>query len=133
MTQPADRDDEAEVLERTTAGHLRHFEQADSRCRGMQLPDGLLLRYTLSTALFFYLRTGVDNGKLVTRAFASDTPYEWQKAALGELVTPMFEESADRHHLEKVERLLHSWIDFVTPTPDTDRPFAAFPVGQERG
>jgi hypothetical protein len=132
VTQPTGPIDAERVLQQTAAVHLKHFEQSDSRCRGMQLPDGLLLRYTLSSALFFYLRTGVDNGKLVTRAFASDTPYDWQKTPLGELVTPMFEESADRRHLEKVQQLLHSWIEFVTPTPDTDRPFAAFATGQSR-
>jgi hypothetical protein len=77
---------DAEELDRTTQIHLRHFERTDSRCRGLQLPDGLMLRFNQSTTLFFYLRrTEVKDGKIVTRVFVSDSPYDREKAFIGEL------------------------------------------------
>ena len=90
----------------TTRSQLRHFPAADPRCRALQLPEGVLLRYTLAQALYFYLRTGVSEGKLRTRVYASDSPYDRTKTEIGEVTTPMFEPHAGPMHLTKLERLL---------------------------
>jgi hypothetical protein len=121
------------VLIEVTKHQLEHFTQSDPRCRGMQLPEGLLLRYTLSRALYFYLRTGVRDGKICTRIFASDSPYDRQKSFIGELLTPMFELRADHTHLRKVEKLLYDWVDFVKEQQDDEVSFKPFHVDERRG
>jgi hypothetical protein len=123
---------EEKIAFELTRNHLQHFTNADPRCRGLQLPEGLLLRYTLSHALYFYLRTDVRDGKICTRVFASDSPYDRQRTSIGEVQTPLFEPRADANHLVKVERLLHSWVDFVRESPDDEITFKSFAVGDGR-
>src|SRR3954467_10566506 len=105
-----DQDDDKVVVE-INRHQLERFTGADPRCRGLELPEGLMLRYALSHSLYFYLRTGVKEGKITTHVFASDSPYERQKSPVGEVSTPMFESQADAKHLVKVERLLYAWVD----------------------
>ena len=124
--------DAGEIVREVTRHQVEHFRGADPRCRVMQLPEGLLLRYTLSQALYFYLRTGAAEGRILTRVFASDSPYDPKKHDIGEVATPMFEADADAVHLRKVQRLLTDWVRFVQDDPDTEAPFTAFPLGQER-
>ena len=78
-----------QVLERTVRIQLRRFEESDARCRGVQLPDALLLRFDRAEALFFRLRSGVTDGRLVSRVFASDSPYHPEQAFIGEVLTPL--------------------------------------------
>ena len=108
---------------------LAHFRNIDPPCRGLELPDGILLRSTRSASLYFYLRTGVEEGKITTQVFASDSPYDRQKAGIGAVVTPMFEPGADYGHLEKLEGLIRDWVDFVQEGPDPTRDFQSFRVG----
>ena len=89
----------------------------------------ILLRSTRSASLYFYLRTGVEEGKIKTQVFASDSPYDRQKAGIGAVVTPMFEPGADYGHLEKLEGLIRDWVDFVQEGPDPARDFQSFRVG----
>jgi hypothetical protein len=114
-----------------TRSQLRHFQEADPRCRALQLPEGVLLRYTLAQALYFYLRTGVAEGKIRTRVYASDSPYDRMKTDIGEVATPMFEPQADARHLRKLERLLREWVEFVKDGPDLDEPFTSFPIDDQ--
>jgi hypothetical protein len=123
---------ESEVVLEATRHQLEHFRGADPRCRVMQLPEGILLRYTLSHALYFYLRTGAADGKIVTRVFASDSPYDPKKNSIGEVLTPMFEPDAEGQHLRKLEHLLRTWVDFVRDDPDPTEAFTAFPLGERR-
>ena len=129
VSQTTPSNPEIEVVERTTQQHIRYFEETDSRCRGMQLPDGLMLRFNLAGTLYFYLRTGVGDGKITSRVFASDSPYEREKAFIGAVATPMFAELADYEHLRKVEKLVRSWVEFVTSSADPERPFSTFEMG----
>jgi hypothetical protein len=108
---------------------LAYFQNIDPPCRGLELPDGILLRSTRSASLYFYLRTTVADGKIKTQVFASDSPYDRQKAGIGSVVTPMFEPGADYNHLETLERLIRGWVDFVQEEPDPTRDFQSFPVG----
>jgi hypothetical protein len=108
---------------------LAYFQNITPPCRGLELPDGILLRSTRSASLYFYLRTGVENGKIKTQVFASDSPYDRQKAGIGAVVTPMFEPGADYDHLEKLEGLVRDWVDFVQDEPDPTRDFRSFQVG----
>jgi hypothetical protein len=78
--------------------------------------------------LFFYLRTAIDNGKIKTQIFASDSPYDRQRAGIGTVVTPMFEARADYEHLQKLERLIRDWVDFVKEAPDFAGDFQSFKV-----
>ena len=112
---------------------LQRFTDADPRCRGLELPDGLMLRYGLARSLYFYLRTGVKDGKITSRIFAGDNPYDRQKATVGEVTTPMFEERADARYLDKVENLLYAWVDFVKDEADPDRDFKTFKMEGHRG
>jgi len=107
---------------------LAHFKNIDPPCRGLELPDGILLRSTRSSSLYFYLRTGVDNGKIKTQVFSSDSPYDRQQATIGSVVTPMFEPGANYNHLMKLEDLIRSWVDFVQEEPDSARDFESFQV-----
>ena len=120
-------EEENRVLE-TTRNQLQHFQEADPRCRALQLPEGVLLRYTLAQALYFYLRTGVSEGKIRTRIYASDSPYDRTKTDIGEVITPMFEPQADPKHLKKLEQLLRHWVEFIKDGPDADEAFTSFPI-----
>jgi hypothetical protein len=116
-----------EVLNSTTRIQVTHFQNADPRCRSLELPEGVLLRYTQARALYFYLRSGVEDGKIATSVYASDSPYERQKALIGDVRTPMFEPHADASHLRKVEKLVRAWVDFVKD-PDSPDDFLSFPL-----
>jgi len=126
---PADEDRVQHEVART---QLVHFTSSDPRCRGLELPEGLLLRYTLSRALYFYLRTGIRDGKIWTRVYASDSAYDREKTMIGDVLTPLFDARADAAHLTKVERLVESWVEFVKETPDDEVSFRSFPVGDNR-
>jgi hypothetical protein len=107
---------------------LAYFKDIDPPCRGLELPDGILLRSTRSASLYFYLRTTVADGKIKTQVFASDSPYDRQQAHIGSVVTPMFEPRADYNHLMKLEQLIRDWVDFVQEEPDSARDFQSFQV-----
>jgi hypothetical protein len=130
---PPSRSDDDRALVAINRHQLDHFTGGDPRCRGMELPEGLMLRYALSHSLYFYLKTGVKEGKITTRIFASDTPYDRQKCAVGEVSTPMFEARADARHLGKVERLLYAWVDFVKEAVDAGPDFTTFEMGDRGG
>jgi hypothetical protein len=128
---PDEMSEEENLVLESTQTQLRYFQQADPRCRGLQLPEGILLRYTLAQALYFYLRTGVAEGKIRTRVYASDSPYDRMNSDIGEVATPMFESHADAKHLRKLERLLREWVEFVKDEPDLDEPFTSFPIDDQ--
>ncbi len=117
------------LVYQTTRTQLEHFQQ---RCRALQLPEGLMLRYNLSTSLYFYLHTAIAEGKIKTRIYASDSPYERKKTDIGEVATPMFESQADQNHLRRLEKLLLSWVNFIKDAPDEEEPFTSFPVGEKQ-
>jgi hypothetical protein len=121
-----------QIVSEVNRAHLQHFVEADPHCRALQLPEGIMLRYTLAQAFYFYLRTGIHDGKIRTSVFASDSPYERQKAAIGEVGTPMFEPQADLQHLRKVERLLRAWVDFIRETSEAGQSFKSFPLEDRR-
>lgn len=124
--------DEEDVVVEVNRTQLQHFTGDDPRCRALQLPEGILLRYNLSESLYFYLRTQIEDGKIATRVFASNSPYEQQKASIGKVLTPMFEARADFNHLEKVKQLLHSWVEFVQQGADVGQDFSSFQVGERQ-
>jgi hypothetical protein len=119
---------EDQIVTEVISNQLEHFRNISPPCRGLELPDGVLLRHTQSASLYFYLRTGVDNGKIKTHVFATDSPYDRQKASIGSVVTPMFEPGADYNHLEKLEKLIREWVDFVHEEPLPGRDFQSFKV-----
>ena len=43
----------------------------------------IILRHTRSRSLYFYLRTQVEDGKIKTQVFATDSPYDRQKTSIG--------------------------------------------------
>jgi hypothetical protein len=107
---------------------LEHFRNIDPPCRGVELPDGIIIRHTLSRSLYFYLRTRVEDGKIKTQVFASDSPYDRQKASIGSVMTPMFEKRSDQRHLAKLEELIRGWVEFVQEDLDGSRDFESFQV-----
>src|SRR5207248_1189588 len=96
---------EDRVVLQATRNQLEHFQGADPHCRAVQLPEGIMLRYNQARSLYFYLRTGLEGGNILTRVFASDSPYDRQKTGIGEVTTPMFDPRADHIHLEKLQQL----------------------------
>jgi hypothetical protein len=114
------------IVDEVIVAQLQHFQHTDPPCRGLQLPDGVLLRHTQSKALYFYLRTLIENGSIRTHVFASDSPYDRQKATIGVVSTPMFDAGADYAHLRRVEELVRSWVGFVKAEPDDERDFQTF-------
>ena len=126
-TPPSSEEDQ--VVADMNRTQLERFTGTDPRCRGLELPEGLMLRYNLSSSLFFYLKTGVKDGKIVTRIFASDSPYERQKTLVGEVTTGMFVPQADASQLDRVERMLYAWVDFVKDETDASRDFTTFEMG----
>ncbi len=118
------RDDQ--LVTEVIGSQLEHFKHTNPPCRGMQLPDGILLRHTRSASLYFYLRTAVDNGKIKTHVFATDSPYDRQKASIGSVVTPMFEHQADYNHMVSLEKLIRDWVGFVDPDADLATEFQSF-------
>jgi hypothetical protein len=124
--------DADQIVNEVNRAHLQHFVDADPHCRALQLPEGILLRYTLAQALYFYLRTGIHDGKIRTCVFASDSPYDRQKAAIGEVSTPMFQAQADLNHLRRVERLLRAWVEFIQERPDSGQSFKSFSLEDQR-
>ena len=42
---------------------IERFTGVDPHCRALELPEGLMLRYRMAGSLYFYLRTGVKDGK----------------------------------------------------------------------
>jgi hypothetical protein len=119
---------EDNLVEEFTHSQIKHFRNADPSCRALELPEGIMLRYTLAEALYFYLRTAVKDGKIVTRVFASDSPYDRLKTGIGEVLTPMFEAGADMNHFKKLEGLLHAWVNFVKQDPEAGSGFRSFEV-----
>jgi hypothetical protein len=124
--------DDEKIIAETNHYQLEYFSRTEPPCRGLELPEGILLRYNMSIALYFYLRSSVVDGKIATQVFASDSPYDRQKAWIGEVRTPIFEADADRNHLQRLERLLRSWVDFVKDASDLDQDFTSFPIN-DRG
>ena len=120
--------DEEQIVVEAISTQLEHFRHIEPPCRGLELPDGIILRHSLSRSLYFYLRTKVEDGKIKTQVFASDSPYERQKASIGSVVTPMFENQADQAHLEKLESLIRDWVEFAKDEPDSGRDFHSFQV-----
>jgi hypothetical protein len=117
---------ERELVGEVIQAQLVHFRNSDPPCRGVELPDGVLLRHTQSAALYFYLKTVVENAAFRTHVFASDSPYDRQKAGIGMVSTPMFERGAEYVHLEKVEVLIRGWVDFVKRDPAAEKDFQSF-------
>lgn len=126
--KPGERAPDEDLVTDFTRTQLKHFQEADPRCRGLQLPEGLMLRYVPFKSLYFYLRSSVKDGKILTRIFATDSPYDRQKTGIGEVATPMFEPWADVVHFQRLEELLHAWIDFVSENPAGGANFQSFPV-----
>jgi hypothetical protein len=115
-----------QIIVGVISNQLQHFRNIDPPCRGMELPDGVLLRHTRSRSLYFYLKTSIENGKIKTQIHASDSPYDRQKARIGTVITPMFEARADAEHLEKLEKMVREWVEFVQEDLDTGHDFHTF-------
>jgi len=128
MSQNGNDSAEKKIIVEVINHQLEHFRQIDPPCRGLELPDGVLLRHTRSRSLFFYLKTGIEDGKIKTQIYSSDSPYDRQKAGIGTVTTAMFETESDRVHLGKLERLIREWVEFVDEEPDSGRDFQTFNV-----
>jgi hypothetical protein len=128
MSQNGQHLDDDQVVVEVTQHQLAHFRKIEPPCRGLELPDGILLRHTLSPSLYFYLRTRVEDGKIKTQVFASDSPYDRQKTSIGSVMTKMFEHESDHVHLEKLEALIRHWVEFVQEEPELGQDFHSFKV-----
>ena len=70
----------------------------------------------------------MEDGKIKTQVFASDSPYDRQKASIGSVITPMFEPRSELAHVEKLETLVRNWVEFVHSELDSGREFQSFKV-----
>jgi hypothetical protein len=115
---------------------LEYFTSAHPRCRGLQLPEGIMLRYHQEHSLYFYLRTRMDDGKIITQVYGTDSPYDMQKSQIGEVKTPLFDvmhthqfdPDADRTHLTKLEKLVNDWVDFISEAAEEGDRFSSFHI-----
>ena len=57
--------------------------------------------------------------------FASDSPYDRQKASIGIVLTPLFDVE-ERTHLVRVEQMIRSWVKFVKREVDDGQDFHSF-------
>ncbi|QGJ69782.1 Hypothetical protein PBC10988_14690 [Planctomycetales bacterium 10988] len=127
---------EEEVIDRYSKGQLAHFSEASKeKVQGIQLPKGVMLRYNLAESLYFYLETAVDGGGIVTKVYASNSPYEKDnRVMVGEMRTPIFDEKTGEDsnvvHSRKVEQAVNDWISFVDDQAevDEDQPFTSFAI-----
>jgi hypothetical protein len=126
----AETDDQ--LVSKIGNNQLQHFTGADRRCQGVELPQGVMLRYNAAESMFFFLETTVDKGKIKTNVYASDSPYDKKKSFIGEVNTAMFEEDADMVHLTKVEKSVRDWVQFVSVSTDEDQPFSSFSMDKNR-
>ena len=102
------------LITRVNSTQVEHFARSDSTCRALHLPDGVLLRYTLLPSLYFFLASENVDGHVVTSVYASDSAYERKKIKVGQVQTPMFDQTeAEPDHIQHVQGLLRSWIDFL--------------------
>jgi len=123
----------ADIIVESSRAQLEYFTQADSRCRGVQLPEGVMLRYVSAKSLFFYLRTGLQDGKIVTHVYATDSPYDMQKSCIGAVSTALFDIGtqrfdpfADQTQVRKLENFLNAWVDFIGESTDETERFSSF-------
>lgn len=115
------------VITRVNRKQVEHFGSTDSTCRALRLPDGVLLRYTLHPSLYFFLTSENSDGHVVTRVFATDSPYDRRKIKIGEAITTMFDRpEAEPDHLQQVEVLLRTWLDFLVDDPNAQEDFKVF-------
>lgn len=128
MDENGKANNEAHLVTEVINTQLEHFRKINPPCRGVELPDGVLLRHTQSQSLYFYLRSSIDNGKIKTLVYATDSPYDRQKSNIGCVVTPMFEAGCDFRHLEKLEQLVREWVNFVNVQPDQEHDFSSFKI-----
>jgi hypothetical protein len=122
-------EEEPNIAEEFQHRQLEQLRQADPRCRVLEMPDGVLLRYTLAQSLFFYLRSRVEDGKLNTRVWASDSPYDRQKAHVGDVISPLFKQESEANHMRRVLAMLRDWVRFVADDAEQGSEFVAFQVG----
>ena len=125
--------DRADIIVESSRAQLEYFTQVDSRCRGVQLPEGVMLRYVSAKSLFFYLRTGLHDGKIVTHVYATDSPYDMQKCCIGAVTTALFDLGsqrfdplADQHQVSKLENFLNAWVEFIGESTDDAERFSSF-------
>ncbi len=126
----AETDDQ--LVSKMSNNQLAHFTGADRRCKGVEMPQGVMLRYNAAESMFFFLETTVIQGKIRTNVYASDSPYDKKKSFIGEVNTAMFEEDADMVHLQKVEKSVRDWVQFVSVATDEDQPFSSFSMDKSR-
>lgn len=127
------------ILLEVNQSQLNYFTKADDKCRGLQLPEGILLRYNLAKSLYFYLRTSVEDGQVVTRVYSSDTPFEYRKCVIGEVATPLFDRAGhqfdlevDRKQVDKLRNLLTTWVTFVCDDLEANSGFSAFALDPQK-
>ena len=127
--------DEDKVVNKVTTDQLQHFANGQSGVHGIELPKGVMLRYNLASALYFFLETGVNDGDIRTCVFASDSPYDKvNRVLVSEVRTPMFQDNANETHSTKVEDAVHDWVRFVSEDIEVDesQPFTSFQMDHDR-
>ena len=77
----AESNKEEEVINKVSENQLAHFDESE-KVAAVQLPKGVMLRYNLAESLYFYLETLVDGGKIITRVYAANNPYDKDKRVM---------------------------------------------------
>lgn len=118
---------EEKAASQASRQQLSHLTSIEPQCRGVEVAEGILLRYLGEEPLYFFLRTTVQLGELVTRVYASDTPFEREQEFIRELRTPSSEPQADKAHLAKVEQVVRDYVIFVGDADQGSDPSASGP------
>lgn len=103
--------------------HLSHLTSIEPHCHGVEVAEGILLRYLGEVPLYFFLKTSLVLGEIVTRIYSSDTPFEREQEFVRELRSPSGDPGADKAHLAKIEQVLHDYVIFVGDADEDSDPF----------
>lgn len=111
MNDGAKTDAEARVAN-AIGQQLEHFRNMSPRCRGVELPDGIILCPAPTQSLYFYLRTRAEGDEIMTQVFASDSPYDRQKAAIGSAFMSRTDYKSSLF-INSINNLMNDWIEFI--------------------
>jgi hypothetical protein len=121
---------EEKAASQSSREQLSHLTSIEPHCHGVEVAEGILLRYLGEVPLYFFLRTSVVHGEIVTRIYSSDTPFEREQEFIRELRSPAGDPGADKAHLARIEQVLHDYVIFVGDADEGSDPFHSVGPGK---
>jgi hypothetical protein len=123
---------EEKAASQASREQLTHLTSIEPQCHGVEVAEGILLRYLGEEPLYFFLKTSIVLGEIVTRIYSSDTPFEREQEFIRELRSPAGNPGADQAHLAKIEQVLHDYVIFVGDADEGSDPFTPTPTAPKK-